>query len=120
MRKRIICLIVAIVMCCSAFAGCNLVTFDQERDNNKVVISVASYEIKSPDGQKTYKTEESKIYKSNFKTVYNYYAYSYQKYYGYTADQVVELLVENLATERIVPCKRIYRFRIHFHRHLRP
>ncbi len=102
MRKRIICLIVAIVMCCSAFAGCNLVTFDQERDNNKVVISVASYEIKSPDGQKTYKTEESKIYKSNFKTVYNYYAYSYQKYYGYTADQVVELLVENLATERIV------------------
>ena len=50
MRKRIICLIVAIVMCCSAFAGCNLVTFDQERDDNKVVISVASYEIKSPDG----------------------------------------------------------------------
>ena len=102
MRKRIICLIVAIVMCCSAFAGCNLVTFDQERDDNKVVISVASYEIKSPDGQKTYKTEESKIYKSNFKTVYNYYTYYYQQYYGYTAEQVVELLVENLATERIV------------------
>ena len=61
MRKRIICLIVAIVMCCSAFAGCNLVTFDQERDNNKVVISVASYEIKSPDGQKTYKTEAKSI-----------------------------------------------------------
>ena len=102
MRKRIICLIVAIVMCCSAFAGCNLVTFDQERDDNKVVISVASYEIKSPDGQKTYKTEENKIYKSNFKTVYNYYTYYYQQYYGYTAEQVVELLVENLATERIV------------------
>ena len=47
MRKRIICLIVAIVMCCSAFAGCNLVTFDQERDNNKVVISAASQRRKT-------------------------------------------------------------------------
>lgn len=102
MRKRIICLIVAIVMCCSVFAGCNLVTFDQERDDNKVVITVASYEIKSPDGQKTYKTEERKIYKSEFKTVYNYYTYYYQQYYGFSAEQVVELLVENLATEQIV------------------
>ena len=67
MRKRIICLIVAIVMCCSAFAGCNLVTFDQERDNNKVVISVASYEIKSPDGQKTYKTKKAKSIKATSK-----------------------------------------------------
>ena len=102
MRKRIICLIVAIVMCCSAFAGCNLVTFDQERDDNKVVITVASYEIKSPDGEKTYTTEETKIYKSNFKSLYNYYTYYYQQYYGFTAEEVVDLLVENLATERIV------------------
>ena len=102
MRKRIICLIVAIVMCCSVFAGCNLISFDQDRDDRKVVITVASYDIASPDGSKTYTTEEYKIYKSEFKAVYNYYVYYYQQYYGFSKEEVVDLLVENMAVERIV------------------
>lgn len=102
MRKRIICLFVAIVMCCSVFFGCNLITFDQDSDDRKVVITVASYDIASPDGSKTYTTEEHNIYKSEFKSVYNYYGYYYQQYYGYSAQEVVDLLVENLAVERIV------------------
>lgn len=102
MRKRIICLFVAIVMCCSVFFGCNLVTFDQDRDDRKVVITVASYDIVSQDGSKTYTTEKHEIYKNEFKSVYNYYGYYYQQYYGYSAEEVIDLLVENLAVERIV------------------
>ena len=66
MLKKIVCLIVSVVMCGSVFAGCNLVTFDQERDDAKVVMTIGSYEIASPDGKSTYVTEEHKIYKNEF------------------------------------------------------
>ena len=102
MLKKIVCLIVSVVMCGSVFAGCNLVTFDQEHDDAKVVMTIGSYEIASPDGKSTYVTEEHKIYKNEFRAVYDYYGYTYQYYYGYTPEETVDFLVENLAIERIV------------------
>lgn len=100
MLKKILCLIVAVVMSCSVLAGCNLVTFDTERDGRKVAITVSSYEITSPDGTQTYTTKEEKIYKSNFQSVYSYYGSYYEYYYG--KDKAKERIVEELATERIV------------------
>ena len=88
MLKKIVCLIVSVVMCGSVFAGCNLVTFDQERDDAKVVMTIGSYEIASPDGKSTYVTEEHKIYKNEFRAVYDYYGYTYQYYYGYPAQKI--------------------------------
>ena len=58
MLKKIVCLIVSVVMCGSVFAGCNLVTFDQERDDAKVVMTIGSYEIASPDGKSSYVSVE--------------------------------------------------------------
>lgn len=102
MLKKIVCLIVAVIMCGSVFAGCNLVTFDQQRDDKKIVITVDSYEIKSPGGDKTYVTEEYNVYKDEFRSLYDYYGYSYEHYYGYTPEQIISLLAEQLAVERIV------------------
>ncbi len=100
MLKKILCLIVAVVMSCSVLAGCNLVTFDTERDGRKVAITVSSYDIVSPDGTQTYTTKEKKIYKSSLQSVYSYYGAYYEYYYG--KDKAKELIVEELATERIV------------------
>lgn len=102
MLKKILSLIVAIVMCVSVLAGCNLVTFDSERDNRKVAVTIASYDIKSSDGEQTYTTKEKKIYKSEFVTIYNYYGYMYQQYYGMSAQEAAERVAEELAIERIV------------------
>lgn len=85
-------LIMALVMSVTAF-GCNLIKVDDEKDMAQVV-AVVQVEESSPK-------EENTIYKKDVVLAYLNYGYYYEQNYGYSRQQVIELIMNNLITNRI-------------------
>lgn len=92
MKKRfvkILSLLVATLIGSSAFAGCNLVTTDIDRDMDRVVATVNV-------------TREETITKRDMVMQYMNYGQLYVQYYGYSQEQVYELILDNLLQTRIM------------------
>ena len=92
MKKRLSAFAAFILACLIAvtgFAGCRLITKNNERDMSQVVATVSV------------NTEEN-IYKKDVVMAYMNYGYMYANYYGYSAEKVYTLLLKNLVENRIM------------------
>ncbi|MBQ9485338.1 MAG: hypothetical protein IJU83_00710 [Clostridia bacterium] len=86
---RFITAILSVVIGAASFAGCHLVTKNNERDLDQVVATV---EV----------TEKEEIYKKDLVMGYLNYGYIYAQYYGYDAARTYNLILNGLIENRIV------------------
>ena len=84
-------LVLAIVMCFSTLAGCNLITVNNERNLNQVVATVQIEEDAPLD----------KIYKKDMALAFMNYGYMYVQYYGYTQAQTYQMILDSLVQSRV-------------------
>ena len=94
MKKRftgIISLILSLLVSLTFLTGCNLVTTDSEREMNQVVATVSVNE-----------NFNDEILLSDVAMAYINGGYLNEQYYGYTTEQNINLLIENLISQRIV------------------
>lgn len=94
MKKRlfaIVALILSLFVSVSAFAGCNLVSVNTEKDMAQIVATVQV----SEDAPK------EKIEKKQIMLAYMNYGYYYVQSGQYTSAQVIEMIMDNLVSTRI-------------------
>ena len=67
MRRKIICVILAVILSISLFTGCSLFSYDNARDYNQVVASIKSVTITDESSEENknnpFVTEKKDIYK---------------------------------------------------------
>ena len=103
MRKRFVglaSLIMSLIMCFSFLGGCNLVTVDNKRDMNQ---KVATIQISQEVGKDT-------IYKKDIIMSYINYGYMYEYNYGYSREKVMNLIINQLITNRVYVQNAIIEF----------
>lgn len=100
MRKKVICTVLSLLLCCSLFAGCSLIEHNDEKDAQQVIAVIDS--IEDTYNGKTYKSDKRYIYKSDLISSLNMYAESYMNNNGYTLEQTTEALLEQLITRELL------------------
>lgn len=94
MKKRltgIISMILSLLLSLTFFAGCNLVTTDSEKEMKQVVATVSINENLKDD-----------IILSDLVMSYINGGYTNEQYYGYTREQNIDVLLEELISQRIL------------------
>ncbi len=89
---KIICLIMAVSLSLAAFAGCEWITTNTDRDMAQVIATV----------QISDQVEKEEIYKRQLVSGYVSYGYQYVQYYSYTLDRAYQAVLDNLVNNRIV------------------
>ena len=105
MRKKIISVFIAVILCISLFTGCSLFTYDTARDYKQIVATVKSVTITDESSEENknnpFVTEEKKIYKYELVSMLNSTGQNLISY-GYTLEQAVDYLVNNLVTRELI------------------
>lgn len=89
-KKKILTMVMALIMCMSVFTGCSLVERNDKNYFNAVVATVTY-----TDGDK------DEITKRELITAYNSYGYNYVDNYNYTQKQAVDLTLETIINKKI-------------------
>lgn len=110
MRKRIICSILSLVLCFSLLCGCALIEHNDQEDARQVIVTIDN--ITETLNGKTYESGKREIRKSQLNSLMNNYGQAYMQNYGYTAEQVVDLFVDQLITRELL---LIEAYRLKFH-----
>lgn len=100
MRKKFICLILGVVLCCSLFAGCTLIEHNDEKDARQVIAVIK--DIEDTSNGITYKSSPKYIYKSDLIRYRNSYAQQYMQSYNMTLQQATEALFDELITRELL------------------
>ena len=105
MRRKIICVILAVILSISLFTGCSLFSYDNARDYNQVVASVKSVTITDESSEENknnpFVTEKKDIYKYELVNMLNSSGQTMISY-GYTLEQAVDYLVDQLVTRELI------------------
>ena len=96
---KLIALLLSAAMILGAFAGCELLEVNTERDMEQVIASVNI----DMDGDETaYKIEPENIYKRELISGYVTYGYMYVQNYGYTLSKTYDLILSNLTNNKVI------------------
>jgi len=89
-KKKLLSFILVMFMCVSVLTGCSLVTQDDAKYYEATVAT-----IKYVDGDKDV------IKKQDLITAYSSYGYNYVQNYGYDLDKTIELMLDNIISQKI-------------------
>lgn len=90
--SKIVVMIMAVVMCLSAFVGCDWITTNVDEDMKQTVATVKISEAVNAED----------ITKKQLNAGYLSYGYQYVQNYGYTTSKAYSLVLQNLVNNRII------------------
>lgn len=90
--SKIVVMIMAVVMCLSAFVGCDWITTNVDEDMKQTVATVKISEAVNAED----------ITKKQLNAGYLSYGYQYVQKYGYTTSKAYSLVLQNLVNNRII------------------
>ena len=90
--SKIVVMIMAVVMCLSAFVGCDWITTNIDEDMKQTVATVKISEAVNAED----------ITKKQLNAGYLSYGYQYVQNYGYTTSKAYSLVLQNLVNNRII------------------
>ncbi|HBK02696.1 MAG TPA: hypothetical protein DDY77_06690 [Clostridiales bacterium] len=90
--SKIVVMIMAVVMCLSAFVGCDWITTNVDEDMKQTVATVKISEAVNAED----------ITKKQLNAGYLSYGYQYVQSYGYTTSKAYSLVLQNLVNNRII------------------
>ncbi len=90
--SKIVVMIMAVVMCLSAFVGCDWITTNVDEDMKQTVATVKISEAVNAED----------ITKKQLNAGYLSYGYKYVQNYGYTTSKAYSLVLQNLVNNRII------------------
>ena len=88
--KKFLAVILVTIIAITVFAGCDVITKNEERDYNQSLATVK------------YKGLTSTVTKGEFNESFNSLAYYYVYYYGYTVDEAAESILDSLAQRKLL------------------
>lgn len=88
--KKFLAVLLVTIIAVSVFAGCDVITKNDERDYNQVLATV------------TYEGLTSTVTKGEFESSFNSLAYYYVYYYGYTVEKAADYIFESLAQRKLL------------------
>lgn len=88
--KKFLAVILVTIIAITVFAGCDVITKNEERDYNQSLATVK------------YAGLTSTVTKGEFKESFNSLAYYYVYYYGYTVDEAASSILDSLAQRKLL------------------
>lgn len=88
--KKFLAVILVTIIAITVFAGCDVITKNEERDYNQSLANVK------------YAGLTSTVTKGEFKESFNSLAYYYVYYYGYTVDEAASSILDSLAQRKLL------------------
>lgn len=88
--KKILAILLVTIIAISVFAGCDVITKNEERDYEQALATVK------------YAGLTSVVTKGEFNESFNSLAYYYVYYYGYTVDEAAESILDSLAQRKLL------------------
>ena len=88
--KKFLAVILVTIIAISVFAGCDVITKNEERDYNQSLATVK------------YAGLTSTVTKGEFNESFNSLAYYYVYYYGYTVDEAADAILDSLAQRKLL------------------
>lgn len=88
--KKFLAVILVTIIAITVFAGCDVITKNEERDYNQSLATVK------------YAGLTSTVTKGEFKESFNSLAYYYVYYYGYTVDEAADAILDSLAQRKLL------------------
>ena len=88
--KKFLAVILVTIIAITVFAGCDVITKNEERDYNQALATVK------------YAGLTSTVTKGEFKESFNSLAYYYVYYYGYTVDEAADAILDSLAQRKLL------------------
>ena len=89
-KKKILAFILVTILAITVFAGCDVITKNEERDYNQVLATV------------NYAGLTSTVTKGEFKESFNSLAYYYVYYYGYSVDEAADTILTSLSQRKLL------------------
>lgn len=96
---KLIALLLSVAFILGAFASCELLEVNTERDMEQVIASV-NIDLDGTEGE--YKIEPENIYKRELISGYVTYGYQYVQNYNYTLSKTYELILNNLTNNKVI------------------
>jgi hypothetical protein len=90
MKVKITAILLMVVLTAAVFAGCDVITKNEERDYNQTVAEVNYGGLKAV-------VTKAEVYES-----YNSYGYYYTNYYGKTLEETFDLIIDSLAQRKLL------------------
>lgn len=88
--KKFLAVILVTIIAITVFAGCDVITKNEERDYNQSLATVK------------YAGLTSTVTKGEFNESFNSLAYYYVYYYGYTVDEAASSILDSLAQRKLL------------------
>ena len=88
--KKFLAVILVTIIAITVFAGCDVITKNEERDYNQALATVK------------YAGLTSTVTKGEFNESFNSLAYYYVYYYGYTVDETADAILDSLAQRKLL------------------
>lgn len=88
--KRILAILLVVIVAASIFAGCDVISKNQERDNDQALATV------------NYRGLSATVTKGDFYSSFNSLAYYYIAYYGYTVEETADAVLDSLANRKLL------------------
>ena len=88
--KKILAVLLVTIIAITVFAGCDVITKNEERDYNQSLATVK------------YAGLTSTVTKGEFNESFNSLAYYYVYYYGYTVDEAADAILDSLAQRKLL------------------
>ena len=88
--KKFLAVILVTIIAITVFAGCDVITKNEERDYNQALATVK------------YAGLTSTVTKGEFNESFNSLAYYYVYYYGYTVDEAADAILDSLAQRKLL------------------
>ena len=88
--KKLLAVILVTIIAITVFAGCDVITKNEERDYNQSLATVK------------YAGLTSTVTKGEFNESFNSLAYYYVYYYGYTVDEAADAILDSLAQRKLL------------------
>ena len=88
--KRVLAILLVTIVAISVFAGCDVITKNDERDSHQTLATI------------NYKGLSATVTKGDFYSSFNSLAYYYVYYYGYTVEEAADAIFDSLANRKLL------------------